>query len=136
MKALVIYDATGKIWSIFYGEDQVPQGLLALFVDIPDGGQLERIDVTNPDDPKPVFTYLPESDIGKLQNRVIELEDQLTEAQLALTEQYEANLALEDEVTNTQLALTELYEATRPLQPQRRLNHGKLHGKSICKSDP
>ena len=46
MKALVIYDATGKIWSIFYGEDQVPQGLLALFVDIPDGGQLERIDVT------------------------------------------------------------------------------------------
>ena len=44
MKALVIYDATGKIWSIFYGEDQVPQGLLALFVDIPDGGQLERIE--------------------------------------------------------------------------------------------
>ena len=93
MKALVIYDSTGKIWSIFYGEDQVPQGLLALFVDIPDGGQLERIDVTNPDDPKPVFTYLPESDIGKLQNRVTELENQLTEAQLALTEQYEANLA-------------------------------------------
>ncbi len=71
MKALVIYDATGKIWSIFYGENQVPQGLLALFVDIPDGGQLERIDVTNPDDPKPVFTYLPESDIGKLQNRML-----------------------------------------------------------------
>ena len=113
MKALVIYDATGKICSIFYEEDQVPQGLLALFVDIPDGGQLERIDVTNPDDPKPVFTYLPESDIGKLQNRVTELENQLTEAQLALTEQYEANLALEDEVTNTQLALTELYEATQ-----------------------
>lgn len=113
MKALVIYDSTGKIWSIFYGEDQVPQGLLALFVDIPDGGQLERIDVTNPDDPKPVFTYLPESDIGKLQNRVTDLENQLTEAQLALTEQYEANLALEDEVTNTQLALTELYEATQ-----------------------
>ena len=39
--------------------------------------------------------------------------DQLTEAQLALTEQYEANLALEDEVTNTQLALTELYEANQ-----------------------
>ena len=65
MKALVIYDATGKIWSIFYGEDQVPQGLLALFVDIPDGGQLERIDVTNPDDPgilqlnKPIMRYRP-----------------------------------------------------------------------------
>ena len=57
--------------------------------------------------------YLPESDIGKLQIRVTDLENQLTEAQLALTEQYEANLALEDEVTNTQLALTELYEATQ-----------------------
>ena len=113
MRALVIYDATGKIWSIIYGENQVPQGLLALFVDIPDGAQISRIDVTNPDDPKPVFSYLPESDIGKLQKRVAELENQLTEAQLALTEQYEANLALEEEVTNTQLAITELYEETQ-----------------------
>lgn len=111
MKALVIYDATGKIWSIIYGENQVPQGLLAVFVDIPEGAQIERIDVTNPDDPKPVFSYLPESDIGKLQNRVTDLEDQLTETQLALTEQYETNLSLADEVTNTQLALTELYES-------------------------
>ena len=99
-----------------------------------DGGQLERIDVTNPDDPKPVFTYLPESDIGKLQNRVVELENQLTEAQLALTEQYEANLALEDE-SLTQLALTELCRSNQTTTTTR-LNHGKLHGKSICKSDP
>jgi hypothetical protein len=113
MKALVIYDATGRIWSIVYGEEQAPQGLLSMFVDIPDGAALEKIDVTNPDEPKAVFSYLPESDIGKLQIRVTELENQLTEAQLALTEQYEANLALEDEVTNTQLALTELYEATQ-----------------------
>jgi hypothetical protein len=113
MKALVIYDATGRIWSIVYGEEQAPQGLLSMFVDIPDGASLEKIDVTNPDEPKAVFSYLPESDIGKLQIRVTDLENQLTEAQLALTEQYEANLALEDEVTNTQLALTELYEATQ-----------------------
>ncbi len=111
MKALVIYDATGKIWSIVYGEEQAPQGLLSIFVDIPDGAVIEKIDVTNPDDPKPVFSYLPESDIGKLQNRVTDLETQLTEAQLALTEQYETNLSLADEVTNTQLALTELYES-------------------------
>lgn len=111
MKALVIYDATGKIWSIVYGEEQAPQGLLALFVDIPDGGQLERIDVTNPDDPKPVFSYLPESDIGKLQKKTKELDDQLTQAQLALTEQYETNLEQDEGITNTQLALTELYEA-------------------------
>ncbi len=41
---------------------------------------------------------------------MVSLGDQLTEAQLALTEQYEANLALAEEVTNTQLALTEIYE--------------------------
>lgn len=35
---------------------------------------------------------------------------QLTDTQLALTEQYEENIALQEEVTNTQLALTELYE--------------------------
>ena len=54
-----------------------------------------------------------EEKIGQLEKSNSELSDQLTEAQLALTEQYEANLALEDEVTNTQLALTELYEATQ-----------------------
>ena len=59
--------------------------------------------------------YIPsdEEKIGQLEKSNSELSDQLTEAQLALTEQYEANLALEDEVTNTQLALTELYEANQ-----------------------
>lgn len=40
------------------------------------------------------------------------LESQLTDTQMALCEQYEANLALQDEVTNTQMALCELYEAS------------------------
>jgi len=59
--------------------------------------------------------YIPsdEEKINQLQTTNTTLSDQLTEAQLALTEQYEANLALEDEVTNTQLALTELYEANQ-----------------------
>lgn len=59
--------------------------------------------------------YIPsdEEKINQLQTTNTALSDQLTEAQLALTEQYEANLALEDEVTNTQLALTELYEANQ-----------------------
>lgn len=57
--------------------------------------------------------YIPsdEEKLSQLEASNIELSNQLTEAQLALTEQYEANLALEDEVTNTQLALTELYES-------------------------
>lgn len=70
MKALVIYDATGKIWSIVYGEEEVPQGLTSMFVDIPEAAVLERIDVTDSNKPKPVFTYLPDSDIGRLQKEV------------------------------------------------------------------
>lgn len=35
---------------------------------------------------------------------------EITALQLALAEQYEANLVLEDEVTNTQMVLTEIYE--------------------------
>lgn len=108
MKALVIYDDTGRIWTIMYGEEQIPQGLQCMWVS--DGARLDHIDVTNAGNPQPVFAHLPESDIGRLQEQVVSLGDQLTEAQLALTEQYESNLALVEEVTNTQLALTEIYE--------------------------
>lgn len=110
MKSLVIYDTTGKIWLIVHGETEVPQGLTCMWVDIEDGAILERIDVTDPENPTPVFSYLPESDIGRLQKSVVDLESQITDTQLALTEQYEENLALQEEVTNTQLALTEVYE--------------------------
>ena len=67
MKALVIYDMTGKIWSVTYGITETPQELLCMFVDMPDGAMLEYIDVTDSKNPKPVFSYLPESDIGRLQ---------------------------------------------------------------------
>lgn len=110
MRALVIYDLTGRVWQIIYGEEKVPQGLPAIFVDIPEGAQLERMDVTDPKNPKPVFNYLPETDIGRIQKKVADLEEELTDTQLALAEQYEENLALQEEVTNTQLALVELYE--------------------------
>ena len=75
MKSLVIYDATGRIWLIAHGEETAPQGLLFMFVDIPDGATLLRIDVTDLDNPKPVFDYLPETDIGRLQKAVRVLED-------------------------------------------------------------
>lgn len=46
----------------------------------------------------------------QMSRQVSELETQLTEAQLALTEQYEENIRLQEELTNTQLALTEIFE--------------------------
>ena len=60
-----------------------------MFVDIPDGAQMERIDVTDPKTPKPVFSYLPETDIGRIQKKVADLEEELTDTQLALVELYE-----------------------------------------------
>lgn len=74
-KALVIYDATGRIWSIVYGEEEAPQGVPALFVDVPDGASLNCIDVTDPANPVAVFDYLPESDLGKLQKEVKEVKE-------------------------------------------------------------
>ena len=79
MKALVIYDLTGKIWNIVYGEETAPQGLTCMFVDIPDGAQLESIDVTDQENPQPVFTYLPESDIGRLQKQMTAVEEQMVD---------------------------------------------------------
>lgn len=79
MKALVIYDLTGKIWNIVYGEETAPQGLTCMFVDIPDGAQLQSIDVTNPDNPQPVFTHLPDSDIGRLQKQMTAVEEQMVD---------------------------------------------------------
>ena len=88
MKALVIYDATGRIWLISYGEETLPQGLTCMFVDIPDGAQLTSIDVTNPEDPQPVFDYLPESDIGRLQKDVAALKE--TDATVTLAASFAA----------------------------------------------
>lgn len=93
MKALVIYDTTGKIWSVTYGLTEAPQGLLCMFVDMPDGAMLEYIDVTDSKNPKPVFSYLPESDIGKLQKKVTELSNKIESLQ---DENNELILALAD----------------------------------------
>lgn len=70
MKTLVIYDLTGKIWNIVYGDCATPQGIPCTYVDIPEGAQIESMDLTDPENPKAIFTYLPESDIGRLQKQV------------------------------------------------------------------
>lgn len=113
MKTLVIYDNTGEIYLMLYGTEKVPQGLKSIFVDIPEGSQLERIDITDPSNPKPVFSYLPDTDIGRLQKEVATITSELTDAKRTLAEQCEINLALQSEVINAQLALVELYERTR-----------------------
>lgn len=81
MRALVIYDLTGRIWSIFYGEEEPPQGLLCIWVDIPEGAQLDYIDLSDPENPKPVFGYLPETDLGKLQKDMTQAQKDIGQIQ-------------------------------------------------------
>ena len=56
MNALVIYDLTGFIWLIAYDETTQPEGIPSMFVTIPNGATLKRINVAlNPH--VPVFDY-------------------------------------------------------------------------------
>ncbi len=75
MKALIIYDLTGTIWNIVYGEGVAPQGLPCMYVDMPDGAQIERVDITDPEHPKAIFSYLPETDIDRLKKQVAQLSE-------------------------------------------------------------
>lgn len=101
MKALIIYDQTGRIWSIVYGEETAPQGLPSIFVDIPEGAVLERIDLTDGANPKPVYQLLPDSDIGRLQKQTKRLET----GQKAIQEQMAALTGSNNDLT---LALADM----------------------------
>lgn len=78
MRALVIYDLTGYIWNIVYGADEEPNGLLCMWVDIPNNANLISIDVSDPMNHQPVFNYIEEdTDIKVLQNKIAEIENTL-----------------------------------------------------------
>lgn len=77
MKALIIYDYTGYIWNIVYGVDKEPEGLLCMWVDIPEDAQITKIDVSDPSNHVPVFTYNDNSDIKKIQEELAEVKKAL-----------------------------------------------------------
>lgn len=85
MKALVFYDETGRVWLIAHGETTMPPGALCMWVDIEDGVDLVRIDVTDPQNPKPVFSAQPDSEIGRLQKQMAEVQAQTSVNVLAST---------------------------------------------------
>lgn len=57
MKALIIYDNSGTIHAINYGETKTPTGLRAIIAEVPENVQtIDRMDGD-----RPVFTYLPQA---------------------------------------------------------------------------
>lgn len=73
MQALVIYDSTGNVWNITYGDSALPGNLSSAQLEIPDGTQLTGVDLSNPDIPQPVFKPLPQSSYDELKNEIDEL---------------------------------------------------------------
>lgn len=117
MRALVIYDSTGKIWSIVYGEEELPPGVLAMFVDIPDGANLVSINVSNPSDPQPVFGDYDDTDIGNLKKEmaqakadIVRIDEKLTSSPCMTDSSVSAMVMMAMAFTDEQaLAVAELY---------------------------
>lgn len=76
VKGLIIYDNTGRVWGIFSGEDQVPEGVQGFITDLPASGVKEiQLDMsTTP--PTPHIIPYPDTnvEISDLQLAMIEMD--------------------------------------------------------------
>lgn len=68
--ALVIYDLTGKILAVYYGETDVPQGVPYLVVDIPEGESIVKVDLSDPKNPVAVLSGENKTDLTKIQEEL------------------------------------------------------------------
>ena len=100
-KALVIYDMSGTVVAIYYGEDcPTPNGIPYMWVDIPQNATIDHIDIEKGE---AVFSYLPETDLGQLQSQMAEVSQGLQTLENTSSSIY-------TDLANTQLAVAELYE--------------------------
>ena len=127
-RALIIYDSTGKIWSITYGDTTPPVGVPYVWCDIPPGAIIDHVDVATG---TVIFTELPETDLGKLQQQMKYMldfvsgvegtvldamrnsSDAISTAEVAADNAAEANgtaTTNASDITNIQIALAEVYE--------------------------
>ena len=68
--ALVIYDLTGKIMAVYYGETEGPQGIPYMFVDIPEGESIVKVDLSDPKNPVAVLSGENKTDLTKIQEEL------------------------------------------------------------------
>lgn len=74
MKVIIIYDNTGTIFYKMAGSYTVPQGgIQYLEIEIPEGKEVVSVDVTDPDNPKPVYEDIAPDEIEVLRKQVQEL---------------------------------------------------------------
>lgn len=104
MQTLIIYDNTGMIWNITYGQYTLPEGLTATIMDVPEGSQVQSIDVSG-ETPKLVFAALPENDIQAMKAEMSHLRTENAFMSTALT------FAAEAFTDEQALKVPTLYEA-------------------------
>jgi len=81
MKSLVIYDVVGTIIRVINGSSQDPVGIPFMYVEIPAGKYVEKIDVSG-EEHIPVFLDFKKNEIQVLQEKVDELTIMLGDALL------------------------------------------------------
>lgn len=76
MKALIIYDATGRIWNVTYGEDILPTGLSGMVADVPEGRSVYGIDFSG-SIPKARYEELPKTEVEQISGKIDALSESI-----------------------------------------------------------
>jgi len=70
MEALIFYDENGKVWLIAHGETREPKEMKCMKAELPEGAQLTGMDLSDPDNPSPVFYYAKSAAVVTVENLV------------------------------------------------------------------
>lgn len=72
MNALIIYDTTGRVWNVTYGEDTFPIGLSGFIADIPEGCSVCGVDLSG-ETPKAKYEEFPKTELDRLSEKIDKL---------------------------------------------------------------
>lgn len=108
-RALVIYDKEGTVIAIYHGADNehIPKGVPYMWVDFPANAMLDHIDMTTG---RPVWNYLPETELGQLQVAVGEIQSTVSSMESTVALLDSTSALQTSDLETTQLAIAELYE--------------------------
>ena len=70
MEGTIFYDENGKVWLIVHGTSDIPTCLKSMVADIPEDAQLTGMDLSDPDNPSPVFYYAESAAVVTVENLV------------------------------------------------------------------
>ena len=68
MEGTIFYDENGKVWLIVHGTSDIPTCLKSMVADIPEDAQLTGVDVSDQENPSPVFSYARSTNDGMIEN--------------------------------------------------------------------